>query len=103
MTLFTDYAGRAVRLTDERRAHLLQHPEMADLEPLLPHAIASPDVVVRSSTDDTVLLYYRQAATATFGDKLLCVVIKHLPDDAFVITAYLTDKIKTGDTLWTKP
>lgn len=101
--VFTDYAGRAVRLTDERRAHLLQHPEMAELEPILPEAIATPDVVVRSSTDDTVLLYYRQAVTASFGDNLLCVVIKHLPEDAFVITAYLTDKIKTGDILWTKP
>lgn len=56
MTLFTDYAGRTVRLTDERRRHLLSHPEMAALEPLLPSVIASPDRVVRSLTDDTVLL-----------------------------------------------
>lgn len=101
--VLTDYAGRTVRLTAERRAHLLEHPEMSELEPILPEAIASPDVVVRSRTDDTVLLYYRQTVTVAFGDKLLCVVIKHLPEDAFVITAYLTDKIKTGDVLWTKP
>jgi len=30
--VYTDYAGRQVRLTDERRAHLLAHPEMAVLE-----------------------------------------------------------------------
>ena len=101
--LFTDYAGRTIRLTDERRAHLLEHPEMIELEPMLSQAIALPDVVIRSRTDDTVQLYYRDAATEAFGDKLLCVVIKHLPDDAFVITAYLTDKIKTGEVLWKKP
>lgn len=102
MNVFTDYAGRSIRLTDERRAHLLGHPEMAGLESALAHAIASPDVAVQSNTDDTVLLYYRQQTTREFGEKLLCVVIKHLPEDSFVITAYLTDKIKTGEVLWTK-
>jgi hypothetical protein len=50
-----------------------------------------------------VLLYYRDAESEQFGSKLLCVVIKHLPDDSFVITAYLTDKIKAGETIWTRP
>lgn len=102
MTNFTDYAGRTVRLTDERRGHLLSHPEMVALEPMLADAIASPEVVVRSRSDDTVLLYYRPAVTAEFGSKLLCVVVKHLPIDAFVITAYLTGKIKAGETVWTR-
>jgi len=60
-------------------------------------------VVFRSKTDNLVPLYYRPAVTGDFGEKLLCVVIKHLPDDAFVITAYLTDKMKTGESVWTKP
>lgn len=76
---------------------------MAALESALADAIASPEVVVRSNTDDTVLLYYRQETTHEFGEKLLCVVIKHLPENSFVITAYLTDKIKTGELLWKKP
>lgn len=65
-------------------------------------AIATPDIVVRSRSDDTVLLYYRNAETEHFGPKLLCVVVKHLPSDSFVITAYLTDKIKAGETLCTR-
>jgi hypothetical protein len=36
------------------------------------------------------------------GGKWLCVVVKYLPDDAFVITAYFTDKVKTGEILWPK-
>ena len=103
MTLFTDYAGRNVRLTDERRAHLLSHPEMVILEPLLALAIASPVVVVRSRTDDSIFLYYRDTVTDQFSTKLLCVVIKHLPVDSFVVTAYLTDKIKSGEAIWTRP
>jgi hypothetical protein len=103
MTTFLDYAGRTVRLTDERRGHLLSHPEMASLEPILGLAIAAPLVVVRSRSDDTVLLYYLAAETEQFGPKLLCVVVKHLPSDSFVVTAYLTDKIKVGETIWKRP
>ena len=34
------------------------------------------------------------------GDKYLCVVVKVVGDDAFVLTAYLTDTIKKGHQLW---
>jgi len=34
------------------------------------------------------------------GAKWLCVVIKDNSDDAFIITAYLTDKLKQGLELW---
>jgi hypothetical protein len=103
MKVFIDYAGRSIRLTDERRDHLLTHPEMMLIEPMLTDAIASPDTVVRSRTDALVRLYYRATITGEFGEKWLCVVIKISSDDAFVITAYLTDRIKPGETIWTRP
>jgi hypothetical protein len=31
MKIFTDYVGRRVRLTPEREAHILDHPEMVEL------------------------------------------------------------------------
>ena len=34
------------------------------------------------------------------GQKYLCVVVKILGDDAFVVTAYLTDGIKRGVPIW---
>jgi len=40
---------------------------------------------------------YTQTA---IGDKWLCVVVKYFPDDAFIVTAYFTDKPKKGDNLW---
>jgi hypothetical protein len=35
-------------------------------------------------------------------DSHLCVVVKILIDDAFVVTAYLTDRVKKGTLLWPK-
>jgi hypothetical protein len=35
--------------------------------------------------------------------KFLCTVVKVLPDDNFIITAYYTDTIKQGEGLWEKP
>ena len=45
-------------------------------------------------------LYYRYYVGTMVGDKYLCVVVKVLPADAFVLTAYLTDKVKRGVQLW---
>jgi hypothetical protein len=34
------------------------------------------------------------------GWEMVCVVVKYLPIDVFVITAYLTDTVKAGEILW---
>ncbi len=34
------------------------------------------------------------------GDKFLCVVVRIKGEDAFLLTAYLTDKMKRGVKLW---
>ena len=38
--------------------------------------------------------------TTPVTEKYLCVVVKELTDDIFIITAYFTDKIKRGEILW---
>jgi hypothetical protein len=55
--------------------------------------------VLCSQTDDAVRLFYEFYAQTIVGGKWLCVVVKYLGDDAFVVTAYLTDKPKTGENL----
>jgi hypothetical protein len=45
-------------------------------------------------------LYYRFNRGTRLGDKYLCVVVKFPDQDAFVLTAYLTDKIKRGIPIW---
>jgi len=49
-----------------------------------------------------VRLYYEFYAQTAVGGKWLCVVVKYLEQDAFVITAYLTDQPKAGAELWPK-
>jgi hypothetical protein len=71
----------------------------------LPHiaaTLAYPDQIVLSSTDSTVELFYKHYSSTPVTSKFLCTVVKVLPEDSFIITAYYTDTIKRGDVLWAK-
>jgi hypothetical protein len=61
-----------------------------------------PSEVRVSRSDDDVKLFYEYYAQTRAGGKWLCVVVKYLPSDAFVVTAYLTDTVKAGEILWSK-
>lgn len=100
MKLLRDYLGRSVRLTEERLVHILEHPEMVRMESAIEQALKDPVAVVESLSDPTARLHYRFYTGTRVGDKFLCVVVKVADDDAFVLTAYLTDKIKKGVLLW---
>jgi hypothetical protein len=103
MILLRDYQGVSVRLTVERRAHILGHPEMAGLEAALGETLLTPERVIESLSDPSAALHYRFFVGTQVGDKWLCVVVKYTALDAFVLTAYLTDKIKKGTQLWPNP
>jgi hypothetical protein len=100
MQVLKDYAGRDVRLTEERRQHILEHPEMANQEAAVAETLREPQLVIQSRTDETATLNYRWYFGTRVGDKWLCVVVKYSAEDAFVLTAYLTDKPKKGQQLW---
>jgi len=100
MKTIQDCFGRAVSLTDERMAHILEHPEMSAMGSEIERVLSEPQTVRRSRSDDAVRLFYEFYAQTIVGGKWLCVVVKYLADDAFVVTAYLTDQPKQGDTLW---
>ena len=100
MKVLVDYQGKNVRLTDERLAHILGHPEMADMEVAVEETFQAPQLVIRSGADESANLNYRYYYGTLVGDKWLCVVVKYGIDDAFVLTAYLTDKPKKGEQLW---
>lgn len=103
MILLHDYTGAAVRLTAERRAHILGHPEMTGLEAAMVETLRAPERVIKSLSDPSAALHYRFYFGTRVGDKWLCVVVKYTKLDAFVLTAYLTDKPKKGILLWPKP
>jgi hypothetical protein len=100
ISILVDYRGRNVRLTGERLVHIRNHAEMIGLEPLLATALRQPAVVIESRSDPTVLLYYYVLAEPRVGVRWMCVVVKYLEQDAFVLTAYLTDRPKKGRQLW---
>lgn len=100
MRVIHDYRGVPIRLTDERLAHILDHPEIVGLEGAIEQTLARPETVMESFTDPQARLYYRFYVGTRVGEKYLCVVVKISRDDAFVLTAYLTDKVKRGAQVW---
>jgi hypothetical protein len=90
-------------VTDERLHHLeSDHPEMEGQTSRIAEALVAPDGIVRSRTDSTVELFYKCYASTPVTAKFLCVIVKVLPDDPFIITAYHTDAVKRSEVLWEK-
>jgi len=100
MVVLSDYEGRTVRLTDERWRHIQAHPELAGMQAAVAETLREPEVVIRSASDPLAKLYYRFYHRTIIGGKHLCVVVKVRQDDAFVVTAYLTDRVMEGTVLW---
>jgi len=93
---------RAVRLTDERSAHILERAEMVGQRDKVEETVREPDVVVRSQRDPDVHLYHKHYSTTPVTEKDLLVAVKVTQMDAFVLTAFFTDTIKKGERLWEK-
>jgi len=74
----------------------MKHRVMKDKEDMVKAALQFPDEIRQSKTDKDVFLYYKRF------DKLYCVVVKHIGMEGFLITAYPTDKLKEGDSIWTR-
>ena len=100
MKTLQDCFGQPVRLTDERLAHILEHPEMKEMGAEIERVLVQPQLVRRSRSDEAVRLFYEFYAQTIVGGKWLCVAVKYAENDAFVVTAYLTDKPKAGEDLW---
>ncbi len=73
---------------------------MAMLKDRIEKTLQYPEQVRKSNTDHQVILSYRYYLNTLMGDKWLCVVTKCLDNDAFLLTAYLTNRIKPGELLW---
>jgi hypothetical protein len=75
---------------------------MAGLGTAIEETLRTPERVVGSLSDPQARLYYRFYFGTMVGGKHLCVVVKIVNEDAFVLTAYLTDRVKRGVALWPK-
>ena len=103
MKWFKDIHNRRIRLTDERQQHIeVDHPEMSGQIDKIQGALLIPDIVIRSKTDPDIELFYQHYDITPITEKYLCVVVKLLVGDLFIITAYFTDTVKKGEVLWKK-
>jgi hypothetical protein len=75
---------------------------MFDEEWRIGETLQHPDVVMMSNYDREVLLYYRQYERTPVASKYLVVVAKVTSADAFILTAFFTDKIKEGEKRWAR-
>ena len=103
MLWFEDVRRRRIRFSDERQEHIeSDHPEMSGQTVKVQETVLNPDVIVRSKTDPEVELFYRHYRTTPVTNKHLCVAVKSIIEDIFIITAYFTDSIKRGEVVWEK-
>lgn len=101
MQVFQDFFGRSVRLTEERRRHIEgDHPEMRGQIERIGETLMDPDIIVRSRSDRDVELFFKHYTLTPVSEKYMCVVAKTLQSDAFIVTAYYTDRVKRGEAIW---
>ncbi len=74
-----------------------KHPVMKDKENWVKKTLMDPFEVRVSKSDPNVYLYY-----SLEGNYYCSVVVKHLNSEGFIVTAYITDKVKEGIVVWKK-
>ena len=103
MKWFKDIHGRQVRLTNERQEHIeADHPEISGQIDKIQETLSNPDKVIRSKTDPDVELFHKHYDITPVTEKYLCVVVKAVAGDLFILTTYFADTIKRGEILWEK-
>lgn len=96
-----DIFKRKIRFSQERKNHIENsHPEMSGEMNKIQETLQNPDIVVKSKVDINVELFYKNYKNTPIGEKYLCVVVKVIEDDNFIITSYFTDTVKKGESLW---
>ena len=76
---------------------IVKHPSIKGREKEAQEALKSPDMIRVSNSDKKVFLYYKK-----YHKNYLCVVARHENGNGFIITVYITNKIKEGKQIWQK-
>jgi hypothetical protein len=90
VSLVLSKSGVPIRLTDERWAHITEeHDELTGLRSEVLQTIAEPERIIAGRAGE--LLALRELEKG----KWLVVVYRELGDDGFVITAFLTRRLRS--------
>ena len=85
--------GNIIRLTEERWIHITSsHPEMAFLLEGVLNTIAAPDIIFKGDFGESI-------SVKKINDKYLVVPYKE-EEDGFIITAYITKKLRGREIIW---
>lgn len=88
-----------IRTTEDYWEYLttIKHRNMRGKENNVINTLDDPDFIRKSKIDEQVFLYYKK-----IENYLYCVVVRHENGTGFLITAYVTNKAKEGEIIWTK-
>ncbi|HED05685.1 MAG TPA: DUF4258 domain-containing protein [Ignavibacteria bacterium] len=88
-----------VRTTKEYWKYLtnIKHNNLSGKENNVISTLSAPDTIRKSKIDEEVFLYYKK-----IENYLYSIVVRHENGTGFLITAYITDKAKEGEIIWTK-
>lgn len=91
-----DKFGRTIILTDEHWRHIiLRHPELKNHQADLAKTLAIPDIIVQNELDQKILLYHK-----FYKQVKAYIVVIVQTERKFVITRYISLKIKRGKIIW---
>ena len=76
----------------------VKHPSMAGHEKDVKESLQHPEEIRQSKEDRDVYLFYKTKRKGRW----VCAVSKNMKGEGFLITAYPTDAIKTGEKIWPK-
>jgi hypothetical protein len=76
----------------------IKHPVMAGREEDVKKALAQPDEIRQSKSDEMVFLFYKEEREKRW----ICAVSRQTGSEGFLITTYPTDAIKEGVQVWHK-
>lgn len=93
------YFNKKIRTTEDywRKIVDTKHPSIKGNEDKVISALQNPDEIRQSKKFKDIFLYYKQ-----FVESYVCVVVKLLNEEGFIVTAYHTIKIKEGGLVWKK-
>lgn len=95
---FCPFLGNIVELTEERLLHIKQrHPDIEEFLYGIAEALSIPDII-RKKEEDILLFSYFLVETR----KYIVVIVKTIRERNFILTCYLTSKLKGGEIIWKK-
>ncbi|MFH1564851.1 MAG: DUF4258 domain-containing protein [bacterium] len=92
--------SKQIRTSEEYWNYISQvkHADLADRIQDVLEALSSADEVWKNDKAQNIFLYYKK-----INNYWICVVVKILNGDGFIVTAYITSKSKRkGKKIWTK-